>query len=603
MKKIISSSLCALLTLCIFTSTAFADDLFRNTLNDQVTLTDAENFKTYTIGYTAACNSSSDWNLQLVEEATENGSVGYAYTGTVKAGSTLSAQINSAEEMGLGFYIVAFNKDGEELDRVEVGNENDSGGMVDGELTIPDDAASAGILFMAAPRENHYENFISFALTIELTIDGKEETPVAGTAENESGTPEPSGSSEQTSPTDGIAGSVEEALDDLAKKVRNTVIIAGVAGIGVIAAIIAVIKGAAAKKAAAAGITAAAKATGKAAGKAAAKAAAEEASGVADAGTGAAEDSYVVTDPATGAQTLYIKDQTTGEWVSSDGSSVLDTDKLPDWQNQRAADRAWQNEANEGVKKPTKFEDIDRKQALEEEQIHRESYREKVAIQHGMDASDMDAVFEKVSHDQARAEVDAQKWTEIAEHNDTGLKIAENLKTTADYSVSALGAVTGPAGTVVKDIYAAGTTIGGDVSQAIADGKDALDVMQVGAGAVTKSAVSVIQNHATGVVGKSAADIAGSAVSGGIDAYVKGENVGQGIAKGTASGIASAMVDTGGEMLGALKDGSSLGNATKDFVSSVSDTAGDFVKNETSDAINESFDKTFDELKPKKQKR
>lgn len=140
-----------------------------------------------------------------------------------------------------------------------------------------------------------------------------------------------------------------------------------------------------------------------------------------------------------------------------------------------------------------------------------------------------------------------------------------------------------------------------DVAEAVAAGKDGWDIAQAASGAVAKSAVSVIQNHATGVAGKAAADILGGAATGGTDALVKGENVGQGIAKGAASGTMSAMVDTGGEMVSALKDGSNLGSLGKDLVSSASDMAGDFVKNSASDAINESFDKTFKELN-KKQK-
>lgn len=91
-----------------------------------------------------------------------------------------------------------------------------------------------------------------------------------------------------------------------------------------------------------------------------------------------------------------------------------------------------------------------------------------------------------------------------------------------------------------------------------------------------------------------------SAATGGTDALVKGEDVAQGIAKGTASGALNAMVDTGGEMVGALKDGSSLGSLGKDLASSASDVTGDFVKNAGSEAIEDSFNKTFEELNKKK---
>lgn len=601
MKKLIRTIVCTLLVFCILPGAAFADDIWHNTLNDQVTLTDAKNFKTYTIGYTIGCNCKRDWNLQLVEQAQEGGSIGFSYMGTVTAGSTFSAQINctNGEEMSLGIIIVAADENGEELEKIEVGNGDDNRELVEAEFEVPENAKSVGLIMLAIPRAIDLEYSVGYSIIMEMTVDGKEEAPVSAPISGNTDAQSDGDPTDEQGDLDWImedksdeVDSLGDALSELGKAAVKVMIGVGVVGVGLIAAIVAILKSRGAKKAAAAGVKAVKNAVTQ-------STAAPKAKPAEPAESGGVEDSYVATDPATGAQTLYVKDAE-GRWVSSDGSSVLDTDKLPDWQKQRVGDRAWQDKVNEEVKKPTTFEDIDRQAALEEEKIHRESYIEQVAVKHAVYGEDIDTIYEKVAHDQARAEVSAQEWSEIAEHADTGLEIAENLKTTADYSVSALGAVTGPVGTAVKDVYAAGTTILGDVSEAVAAGKDALDVAQAAAGAVTKSAVSVIQNHASGVVGKSVADIVGGATSGGIDAYVKGESVGQGIAKGTASGAMNAMVDTGGEMVGALKDGSSLGKDAKDFVSSVSDTAGDFMKNTSSDAINESFDKTFKELNPKK---
>ena len=595
MKRIISLVLCVLLLTCSFAQTVFAEDIFFNTLNDQQYFTDTKNFVQYTAGYTIASNCSNDWNLGFTE-----GEDGGYYTATVTAGSTLTFQINcpgGGENVNLGIMLGAANAEGEKIGGYEAGNSEDRREVVDGEYLIPDDAKTVEILMLAIPHALNFDEGGMAGIAMVLNVEGKEESPLAPVGSTDTQNTE--GETDDQSDLDWImedksdeVNSIEDALTEIAKGAVKTAIILGVVGVGAIVGIIAIVKGIAARKAAAAG----AKAVGKAAVKSV------KPKETVSTGKTAAEnidDSYVVTDPATGAQTLYVKDAE-GNWVSSDGSSVLDTDKIPDWQKQRASDRAWQDQSNEGLKKPTTFEDIDRQAALEEEKIARESYVEQVAVKHGVYGEDIDTIYEKVSHDQARAEVNAHDWNEIAEHNDTGLKIAENLKTTADYSVSALGSVSGPMGTVVKDIYAAGTTIGGDVSEAVAAGKDAFDVAQTAAAAVTKSAVSVIQNHATGVVGKAAADIAGGATSGGIDAFVKGESVGQGIAKGTASGAINSVVDAGGEMVGALKDGSTLGADAKDFVSSVSDTVGDFVKNKSSEAVNESFDKTFKELKPKK---
>lgn len=166
----------------------------------------------------------------------------------------------------------------------------------------------------------------------------------------------------------------------------NPVVAAG-GGVAILAVIAAILKGKAGKSAAGAAVKVA-------------KTAAEGAAAAAE----AAEETRVVTDVATGAQTLYIKDSS-GQWVSSDGGSVLDTSTLSDWQQQRASDRAWQDQSNEGLKKPTSFEDIDRQEALDEEKIHRESYIEQVAVKHGVDSNNIDDIYEKVAHDQARAEV------------------------------------------------------------------------------------------------------------------------------------------------------------------------------------------------------
>ena len=614
MKKVISACLCVLLLLCSFVPAA-ADNLSFNTLNDQQYFTDTVNFVQYTVGYTIASNCKKDWNLKF--ENTEDGD-GY-YSATVTAGSKLSFQLNcpgGGETVNLGIMLGAANANGEKIGGYEVGNSENRSEAISGEFLIPDDAKTIEIIMLALPHKLSLGDVSGAGVAMVLNVEGKEGSSGIGGLFGKNDDTKTDDKKDDQSGLEWImddksdeADSIDDAFTELAKGAVKTMIAIGAAGVALIAVIIALIKSRRAKKAAAAGIKAAAKAaksarpTGKAAKgtKAAGELASEEPAAVkpAPVNGGGVEDSYVITDPATGAQTLYIKDDA-GNWVSSDGGSVLDTGSLSNWQQQRTADRAWQDQSNEGLKKPTTFEDIDRQAALEEERINRESYIEQVAVKHGVYGEDIDTIYEKVSHDQARAEVFAEDWAKIAGHADTAVHIAENLKTTADYSVSALGAVTGPAGTVIKDIYTVGTTVGGDVAEAVAAGKDGWDIAQAASGAVTKSAVGIIQNHATGVAGKAAADILGGATTGGTDALVKGENVAQGIAKGTASGTMNAMIDTGGEMAGALRDGSTLSKDAKDFANSLTDAAGDLMKNSSSDAINKSFDKTFKELKPKK---
>lgn len=593
MKRIFKTAIVTLMVLCLSlmkSTPSFAEDFFHNTLMDNAYVLDLETLTEYYVGYSFCTNDSEDWDIYLAEEETGNSTLGRSYIGSTKIGNTLSADINcTTPGARLGIAFEARNEAGEVLSEASVTNEESGSDDISLDFLVPEDSYIVAILALEYPAEGGYSSPGTFGTMAELLVNGRVDSETVPIVTNEdTDTPDAPVSDDSTTDDSKLpvtddtdsedissyddSSSYEDTYDapsDTKKSFPSSAPIFGGAGVLTVFISLYAIKAGKAKK--------------------------PNVSGPSSEG----EETYVHKDAATGAETLYIKDGNTGEWVSQDGTSVLDPDKISEWNRQRASDRAWQDEANKGVEKPTRFEDIDKKQAAEEALIERETYIEKIAIKHGADVNDMDAVYEKVAHDQGLDEVKAQEWMDIADKNDTGLKIAENLKTTADYSVSALGAVTGSAGTVVKDLYSAGTTIGGDVSQAIADGKDGYEIAQTVSGAVTKTAVSVIQNHATGVFGKAGADIAGGAVTGGIDAYVNGKDVGQGIATGTASGILSAGIDAGGEMASALKDSTMADGLKKDLVSELSDVTGDFLKSESDDAISKSFEKTFNDLKPK----
>ena len=180
MKRIISLVLCVLLLTCSFAQTVFAEDIFFNTLNDQATLTNIKDLETYTVGYTIGCNCSNDWNLQLIERAEEEGSIGYSYAATVTAGSTVSAQINcfDSEDMSLAIIAIATDENGEEVARVEKGK-TDNREMAEAELTVPENAKKVGFFLFAIPRSISLEYSVAYSVTLEMTVDGKEEFPIA----------------------------------------------------------------------------------------------------------------------------------------------------------------------------------------------------------------------------------------------------------------------------------------------------------------------------------------------------------------------------------------------------------------------------------------
>ncbi|PKM70854.1 MAG: hypothetical protein CVU92_11445 [Firmicutes bacterium HGW-Firmicutes-17] len=54
----------------------------------------------------------------------------------------------------------------------------------------------------------------------------------------------------------------------------------------------------------------------------------------------------IITDPATGAQTRYVEDPETGEWVDPERGGVLKSDQLPESLRQRQAAREWVDHQN-----------------------------------------------------------------------------------------------------------------------------------------------------------------------------------------------------------------------------------------------------------------
>ncbi|MEO1814053.1 MAG: hypothetical protein ABGU93_00510 [Acetobacterium sp.] len=71
----------------------------------------------------------------------------------------------------------------------------------------------------------------------------------------------------------------------------------------------------------------------------------------------------IITDPATGAQTRYVQDPVSGEWVDPERGGVLNPDRLPESMQQRQDARKWVDQQNKKLQ--TGDNDFDRKLAEE----------------------------------------------------------------------------------------------------------------------------------------------------------------------------------------------------------------------------------------------
>lgn len=62
------------------------------------------------------------------------------------------------------------------------------------------------------------------------------------------------------------------------------------------------------------------------------------------------ERDMIITDPATGAQTRFVQDPATGEWVDPERGSILDPSRVPGWQQERTSEREWIDRQNDSLR-------------------------------------------------------------------------------------------------------------------------------------------------------------------------------------------------------------------------------------------------------------
>ena len=254
----------------------------------------------------------------------------------------------------------------------------------------------------------------------------------------------------------------------------------------------------------------------------------------------APEDVMVVKDPATGAERLFHRDPQSGEWVSEDGNSVLDPDRLPDWNRQRADDRSWIDEENKKLKNreswlDKKLKEEDRAFREAEAKLEEEHARKLKNLQkYGVYTNDADRIRQIIERNQRLEELNAK----IQRHHGNVQAFAEDVFTVlskvCDYGVDVLAEMTGPAGKyVVRNVYITGRNVGSRWSEAVNYEQDEWAAIKR---ASSDSVVDMVQ-ASVGDKYKMLANVGGDAVKGGLDAYEKGESVVSGALSGGTTGF------------------------------------------------------------------
>ena len=288
------------------------------------------------------------------------------------------------------------------------------------------------------------------------------------------------------------------------------------------------------------------------------------ASGAED-GASAEPETFIYTDPATGAQSLYEKDPDTGQWVNPQTGGVLDMSDLGRFTDQRGSDRKWMNtQMNNLGNRNTAFDtDLknDWQNMLDEDAaIDQQGRKDKLALKTGTYGMTDQERNDFLTNRQNERINDMNKAHQTAKNWDTAVKTAEVVQTAADIGVDTLATVTAPVGGgVIADVYAVTKNVAGSTAEAVAEGKNVAGGFAKG---LANGAVDVWQNHAGSKWNKAASLMGGETFKSGLDAGMKGESVVIGAAKGFGKGITKFGIDKAGEKIGKAIENSGKNSLT-----------------------------------------
>lgn len=273
-------------------------------------------------------------------------------------------------------------------------------------------------------------------------------------------------------------------------------------------------------------------------------------------------DCIIVTDPATGAQELYTEDAKTGEWVSSDGRTILNLSSLADWLAQRQSDREWIDRQNEKLR--THDTDFDRMlhegdAAFEAEQRRIEAETAELLNnlkKYGTLDTDEAHIREIIQRDQRLHGIQASRSARHAVVYNTALWAATVTKYGTDKAFDFFANYAGTAGKVGKAIYVLATDQAGALEDARVNGKS----MGAAAGkALTGSIYSIVKDHVGNGGGKVAYVIGGRAAEAMANAFIDGKSFGEAVKaadKAVTKANFEVLTEAVGQYLGDMADDS-----------------------------------------------
>lgn len=257
-------------------------------------------------------------------------------------------------------------------------------------------------------------------------------------------------------------------------------------------------------------------------------------------------ETLVVQTSANGAQTLYVKDPKTGEWVDPETNSVLDIEKHGEALERLKQEKKWNDAEFEKISSGESEHDKSLRESMEKirEKESSESYKNALKSKYGTDNLEEIAVI--VEERKQRA----AEWADIWRRNDKILGVAEAgavaVGTAADVGIDGLAVIT-PGGTKLRTIYKVSKGIAGTMAEAGAKGKDVVNWGNFAEGAIKGGADAGLDYIPGGggvktIAAKAGVTVLGEGAGSAAGAALRGEDAGKALSEGLKSGAYKATV-------------------------------------------------------------
>lgn len=260
-------------------------------------------------------------------------------------------------------------------------------------------------------------------------------------------------------------------------------------------------------------------------------------------------ETMVLKTSANGAESMYVKDPVTGEWINSETGGVLDLEKYPEAMEQMQSNKDW-SAAREAEIESSGGSEHDKALQKSMEEINQKekkaNYENTLKKKYGTD--DMGKIEEIVKEQKAKAE----EWAATWKRNDKILGVMEYgavaVGTAADVGIDGLSLVT-PGGNQIKAGYKVLKGVAGTMAEAGAKGKDVLTWANLAEGSIKGGADAALDKIPGGngflggvmsTTAKMATTTAGEAAGAGVGAALRGEDVGAAVEKGLKDGAYKA---------------------------------------------------------------